>query len=407
MFTLPAMHPSRNHDRENAIPSLVKGAKDWRDWRAQLENSVEDLAALVQAGYINAASAADCAAVLERYPMRVTPYYLALIEKGNASDPIAAQCLPNPLELADDCEPDPFCEQLTTPIPSLVRRYKDRILLHATARCAVRCRHCTRKNTLWRTAVPEPPLMVRIVEYLDANPDIREVIVSGGDPLLLETAELDKLLSALRAARHVKVLRLGTRVPVVLPMRVDRELCVMLRRHGPLWVNTHFNHPRELTEDAVAACAHLSDAGLPISNQTVLLRGVNDDAETLRRLSYGLQEAGVRPYYLFHCDPVRGTRHFRTPISTGMRIADQLRATLSGLCVPHYVIDLPGATAKLPLDAGRVVTTADGLTRVRDFDGRLIECSDAILPFPFLSNSGTNRVSSDGRAVVPGLRSTG
>lgn len=235
------------------------------------------------------------------------------------------------------------------PVDGLVRRYPDRCLAIVTEVCAVYCRHCNRKR-LWRVQKSgrTRERLQRMVDYVARTPALREVIISGGDPLLLSERLLEWFLGALRAIPHVEVLRIGSRAPVTLPMRITPELCTMLKRHRPLWFNTQFNHVREITEESRRACEMLLEAGIPVGSQSVLLRGVNDDYESMRDLLYGLERISVRPYYLFQCDPVRGTDHFRAEIWTGMEIMERLWRNISGLCLPRYVLDCPGGRGKIP-----------------------------------------------------------
>ena len=310
----------------------------WDDWRWQLRNSMR--------GGAGDARAADL------FPLRVTPYYASL-----AADAVVRQWLPDACErtAGPGDSADPFGECANAPAPGVVHRYPDRVVLLVTAACAVRCRFCTRRNTLATDGVQRAFDLSSAVAYVQGRTAVREVIVSGGDPLVLETEELDRILSAVERIPHVEVLRIGSRAPVVLPMRIDDGLCRMLSLHGPVWLNTHFNHPAELTPAAAAACRRLMTAGVPVSNQTVLLRGVNDDAETLYGLCAGLQRMRVRPYYVFLRDPVAGTGHFAVPAAKARRLEDGLRRRLGGLAVPRFVADLPGTPGKTPLgelDAG-------------------------------------------------------
>lgn len=291
-------------------------------------------------------------AVAATYPFRVTPYYLSLAKPGDTDDPIWKQCVPDVRELNEDGagESDPFSEHGHMPVPGLIHRYPDRAVVIATTRCAVRCRHCTRKNTLFRMSGDGGDSdLDEAIAYVRNDTRIREVIVSGGDPLLLEDERLDRILDAFRFIPHVDVMRIGTRVPVVLPMRVNAELAEVLKKHRPLWVNTQFNHPSELTAEALAACERLICAGIPVSNQAVLLRGVNDDLETMRELCNTLQSNMIRPYYVFQCDPLRGAVHFRTPVETGVWLEDRLRRTVGGLSVPRFVADVANSEGKVPL----------------------------------------------------------
>jgi lysine 2,3-aminomutase len=316
------------------------------NWQRQLAEAVTDPAELASRFAIDPAPLREVAA---RYPMRITPYYLDLIEEPG--DAVWRQCVPDARELAPCAEPaDPLSEERLSPVPLVVHRYPDRVLLLASGQCAVYCRFCTRKRKVGCAAmgVSEERLEAAL-DYIARTPQIRDVIVSGGDPLLLEDDRLERLLQRLRAIPHVEIIRLGSRVPVTLPERITDELCNMLRRYHPLYLNTHFNHPRELTPQAAAACARLADAGLPLGNQTVLLRGVNDSPAVMQELVKRLLKMRVRPYYLHHMDLAAGTGHFRTRIETGLDIIAALRGPVSGLAVPHYVIDAPGGKGKIPL----------------------------------------------------------
>jgi len=286
------------------------------------------------------------------FPVRVTPYYAGLIRKADASDPIYRQCAPAPDEFrpgpARRGQPDPFGETgLCSPTPGVIRRYHNRAVVLVSADCAVHCRHCTRRHSL-RVRRPVAGA-TDVLAWLRRAPDVREIILSGGDPFALSTARLADLLDTLKRVPHVRRLRIGTRMPVTLPHRVTPALVAALARHHPLWVATHFNHPAELTPEAAAACARLADAGLSVVNQTVLLRGVNDRVSTLHDLFEGLVDLRVRPYYLLHCDPVAGAMHFRVPIRTGLDLMRRVRARTSGLAMPVYAADKPGASGKVPL----------------------------------------------------------
>jgi len=288
-------------------------------------------------------------AVCDRYPMRIPPYYLALME--GPGDPLWRQAVPDPaeLELAEGfC--DPLAEDRLSPVPGLIHRYEDRVVLLVSGACALYCRFCTRKRQVGTAAMQcGPHQLDAAIEYIAQTPAVRDVILSGGDPLLLEDDRLEELLRRLHAIEHVEMIRIGTRTPVTLPSRITQALCRMLRRYHPLYLNTHFNHPRELTEEAAGACARLADAGIVLGNQTVLLRGVNDDAQIMRRLNRGLLKMRVRPYYLHQMDLACATAHFRTPVAAGLSIMEALRGPNSGMAIPHYVIDLPGGLGKVEL----------------------------------------------------------
>ncbi len=355
-------------------PRDLRDCPQWQDWRWQMRNRLRTPAQLAEfipdlqppAGMLEAAA---------RFPFAVTPYYASLIRPGDPHDPILAMSLPSAQELWDPpfLRDDPLEEDHDSPVPGLIHRYADRALLVASTACATYCRHCTRKRSTGARehAIDEESLR-RAIDYLRAHPEIVDVIVSGGDPLTLPTAALDRILSAVRAVPSVELIRIGTRAPVTLPMRVTDELTRMLRRHHPVWVNTHFNHPRELTRDAVAACERLADAGVPVGNQTVLMRGLNDDPRVLETLFRGLVRHRVRPYYLFQCDLVRGCEHFRTPLSRGLEIMEYLRGRVSGLAIPSFCVDAPHGGGKIPLLPNYIVSMSPTHTVLRNFEGALV-----------------------------------
>jgi len=308
------------------------------------------------------------------FPPKTTPYYDALIDPTDHRDPIARQVRRDPREdLAQPgLGPDPLDEASHTPVPGLVRRFRDRALVLAHGDCPVHCRHCFRRHR--RGAGPLPPAQLDgIIAWLSEHPEIREVLVSGGEPLLLDEAALDHLLGRLRAIPSIRWLRLATRMPVVDPGQVTASLATLLRTHAPLHIATHFNHPRELTRDAREALARLVDAGLPVVNQAVLLRGVNDDVDVLEALFTGLVEARVRPYHLFQGAQVAGTDHLRVPTPVALALMDALRARVSGLALPTLAVDHPDAPSKLLLDRGTVLSTEDGLSRILSPDGRVFD----------------------------------
>lgn len=325
---------------------------NWSDWRWQFRNRIRTIDKLNEALRGESGRPGDCRKVTRIYPLAATPYYLSLIHPSDPNDPIRRQCFPDIKELTYSTGgvADPLEEDRHMEVPGLIHRYPDRCLVIMTNICATYCRHCNRKR-IWKTksCIKDKAYAQRIIDCIASRTSIREVILSGGDPLTLSDKLIDNFLSDLRKIRHVEVIRIGSRTPVVLPMRITSELCMILRRHRPLWFNTHFNHPREITRESSRACEMLTEAGIPISNQTVLLRGVNDDYDTMRDLLYGLQKISVRPYYLFQCDPVQGTDHFHADIWRGMEIMEKLWKNVSGLCIPRYVLDVPGGKGKIPL----------------------------------------------------------
>jgi lysine 2,3-aminomutase len=339
------------------------------EWQAQLTTSLSDPAAVAARFGLDPAAVA---AVAARYPVRLTPQLLDLIE--GADDPLGRQFLPTPHELADDgLAEDPLAESELAPLPAVIHRYPARVLLLAGNGCAAYCRFCTRKRRVGCAAFHLPfAELLKGVDYIAGHPEINEVVISGGDPLLLADEALGELLERLRRIPHLGVLRVATRTLTVLPARITPALAALLGRHAPLYLTTHFNHPRELTPAAAEACARLADAGIPLANQTVLLRGVNDDADTLVALCDALLRMRVRPYYLHQLDPVSGTGHFRVPIERGLRLVGALRQRVSGLAVPHYILDLPGGLGKVVLTPESVVR--QGTTAViRTANDRLVE----------------------------------
>ncbi len=326
--------------------------EQWSDWQWQYKNRIASLPQL--AAVMNALpdDIRQRQPVVNAYPMSITPYYFSLMDGKNDQDPIRRQCVPdlNEIMFSQGGEDDPLEEQKQMPVPGLVHRYPDRCLMMITHACSVYCRHCNRKR-LWgqKQTLPRRSYFQPMIDYIRQTPSIREVILSGGDPLILSDQALNRLLGSLRAIPHLDVIRIGTRMPVVLPMRITVDLCKMLGRYRPLWLNTQFNHPQEITPESSKACDMLLSAGIPVSNQSVLLKGVNDSYQTMKDLLYGLQKMSVRPYYLFQCDPVKGTDHFRVDIWKGMEIMERLWCNISGLCLPRFVLDVPGARGKIPL----------------------------------------------------------
>ncbi|MEA5114645.1 MAG: KamA family radical SAM protein [Geobacteraceae bacterium] len=339
------------------------------NWQASLADSITDPDEL--AGYFPC-DTDELRVVVERYPMRISPHYLSLIHESG--DPVWLQCVADPRELIDDgLSSDPLNEEALSPVPRLIHRYPDRVVILAASRCAVYCRFCMRKRKvgcgteeLGREGLDDA------FGYIAEHSEIRDVILSGGDPLLLTDDELEDILRAVRNIPHVEIIRLGTRAPVTLPERVTSRLCRMLKRFQPLYVNTHFNHPLEISHESAEACGKLADAGIQLGNQTVLLKGVNDDPRTMKRLMQKLLAIRVRPYYLHHMDLVRGTGHFRTDVRKGIAIMEGLRGHTSGLATPYYVIDAPGGKGKIPILPDSARFEGDRLI-LRNYRGERIE----------------------------------
>lgn len=314
--------------------------------------------------------------VATRYPFKVSKYYAGLIKAPG--DAIWRQCIPDVRELDDDAQDaDPLAEGALSPVPGLIHRYPDRVVLLVSNRCPVYCRFCMRKRHVGagKDLPLDFPAFERAVEYIRSYPAIQDVILSGGDPLMLDDASLHMILSRLRAIAHVKIIRIGTRIPVTFPERITTDLCVILRQFHPLYINTHFNHPAEITAASSHACGMLADAGIPLGNQTVLLRGINDDVTVMRDLMVGLLGIRVRPYYIHQMDLIKGTAHFRTPVSQGLEIIRALRGHVSGMAVPHYVIDLPNGKGKVALIPDDVEREGDMLF-LRTYQGERVAYRD-------------------------------
>jgi lysine 2,3-aminomutase len=325
---------------------------EWRDWRWQQRSALRSAGDLARVVDLTPAEREGLARASGRSRVAVTPYYASLMDPAHASCPIRMQAIPSPAESADGPGDlaDPLGEERHRPVRAIVHKYRDRALLLAVDRCAVYCRHCTRRRITLGDAPPlEAAALEEGVAYVRAHPEIRDVIVSGGDPLVLSDERLDALLGALRGIPHVQLLRVATRAPVTCPMRVTAGLAAMLRRHAPLFVVTHFNHPKECTADARSACETLVDHGVPVENQTVLLRGVNSSARLLTELNERLLGFRVRPYYLHQGDLAEGTGHLRTPLEAGIAILEAMRGRTSGLAIPHLAVDLPGGGGKVTL----------------------------------------------------------
>ncbi|MBD1400495.1 KamA family radical SAM protein [Pelobacter sp. M08fum] len=333
-------------------------------WQQRLKESVTTVEELAQRFGIDPEPLRE---VTARYPLKITPAYVDLI--GEVGDPIWRQCVPDVLELEDGGYADPLAEAHYAPVPAIIHRYPDRVILLASNNCAGYCRFCTRKR---KVGSSEHAVSFREqregINYIAGDSRIRDVILSGGDPLILPDAVLEDLLARIHAIPHVEIIRIGSRVPVTLPERITPALCAMLKKYAPLYLNTHFNHPRELTPASAGACALLVDQGIVLGNQTVLLREVNDDVTTMTELLRGLLKIRVRPYYLHQMDLVQGTAHFRTPLQTGLDLIRSVRGPVSGLACPHFVVDLPGGKGKAPLlpdglsyrDGKTLITTSDG-----------------------------------------------
>lgn len=325
---------------------------DWHDWQWQQRHRVTSVVDLQKIITLDADEVAGISAAIETFPMAITPYYASLMDPENPRDPIRLQCVPTDKEgehVPGD-ESDPLAEEHYMPVEGLTHRYPDRALFYTTHNCPVYCRHCNRRRKVGDSqSAPDRAQLAQAIDYLAQHSEIRDVLVSGGDPLSYVDAKLEELLSLLRNIPHIEILRIATRNPVTLPQRITPELVAMLRRYQPIFVNTHFNHLQECTTEAAQALELLADAGCVLGNQMVLLKGINEDPVMVRKMNQWLLKHRCRPYYMFQCDAVAGTAHFRTPLEKGLTILSNLQGWTSGLAVPHYVVDLPGGGGKVPL----------------------------------------------------------
>lgn len=341
------------------------------NWRQSLADNLISADELAEKLALNSA---EIAIIARQYPFRITRHYFNLINKKD--DPIWLQAVPDSRELTDDSDPDPLNENGLSPVTGLIHRYPDRVVWLVSNECAVYCRFCMRKRRVGcSSAACLNSSFQDAIRYIADNPSIRDVVLSGGDPLLLEDEQLEAILSALRNIPHVEIIRIGSRIPVTYPERITAKLANLLQRYQPLYINTHFNHPLEINPESREACAILADAGIPLGNQTVLLKGVNDDPDTMKELLRGLLAIRVKPYYLHQMDLVKGTAHLRTAVKTGLEIMTALRGHVSGLAVPYYVIDLPGGKGKVPLLPGHEIST-DGVLLLKTFSGESVEYKD-------------------------------
>lgn len=341
-------------------------------WQEMIRNSINTVDHLVEKFNIDREVAGK---LDEFFQARINPYYLSLIRYPG--DPIWLQCVPDIKELEDiDAPEDPLHEDDMSPVPNITHRYPDRALFLVTSQCGLYCRFCTRKRKVGDQSKISMRTLESAFNYLEEHTEISDVILSGGDPLMLTDTMLEKILMRLRQIKHIQVIRLGSKMPCVLPQRITPQLCEMLKKYHPIYCNTHFNHPWEITEESKKACGMLADAGIPVGNQSVLMKGVNDNADTMKELMKGLLAMRVRPYYIYQADLTKGANHFRTPLKVGIEIMDKLRGHISGLAVPHFVIDAPGGGGKIPLLPNYVISQDEEKIVLRNFKYNIYEYPD-------------------------------
>ena len=346
--------------------------EQWNDWKWQVKNRIETLEDLKKYVKLTAEEEEGVRKTLSTLRMAITPYYLSLIDPNDPHDPVRRQCIPTELETHQAAADllDPLPEDEDSPTPGLTHRYPDRVLFLITDMCSMYCRHCTRRRFAGQTDNEcGPDRIEKALEYIEKTESVRDVLLSGGDALMVSDKKLEYIISRLRQIPHVEIVRLGTRTPVVCPQRITPELCDMLKKYHPVWINTHFNHPNEVTAESKRACEMLANAGIPLGNQSVLLRGVNDCVHVMKNLVHELVKMRVRPYYIYQCDLSMGLEHFRTPVSKGIEIIEGLRGHTSGFCIPTFVVDAPGGGGKTPVMPQYVISQAPGKVVLRNFEG--------------------------------------
>lgn len=346
--------------------------KDWNDWHWQVRNRIETLEDLKKYIHLTAEEEEGVRESLKTLRMAITPYYLSLIDPNDPNDPVRKQSIPtaNELYISPEDQLDPLSEDEDSPVPGLTHRYPDRVLFLITDMCSMYCRHCTRRRFAGQKDAASPRERIdKAIEYIERTPVVRDVLLSGGDALMVSDKVLEYIFQRLRAIPHVEIIRIGSRTPVVLPQRITPELVEMIRKYHPVWLNTHFNHPNEITKESAKACAMMADAGIPLGNQSVLLRGINDCTNIMKRLVHELVKIRVRPYYIYVCDLSRGIGHFRTPVSKGIEIIENLRGHTSGFAVPTFVVDAPGGGGKIPVMPNYVISHGHNRVVLRNYEG--------------------------------------
>ena len=356
--------------RKELFPNVSDA--EWNDWKWQVKNRIETYEELSKYFTFEPDEAEGIKKALAKFRMAITPYYLSLIDPNDPYDPIRRQAIPQGAEcnIAPADLNDPLHEDEDSPAPGLTHRYPDRVLFLITDMCSMYCRHCTRRRFAGQKDDESPSERIeKCLAYIEKTPQVRDVLLSGGDALMVSDKKLEYIIQRLRAIPHVEIVRIGSRTPVVCPQRITPELCEMLKKYHPIWLNTHFNHPNEFTPEAEQALARLANAGIPLGNQTVLLRGVNDCVHVMKKLMHELVRNRVRPYYIYQCDLSMGLEHFRTPVSKGIEIIENLRGHTSGYAVPTFVVDAPGGGGKTPVMPQYVISQSPDKVILRNFEG--------------------------------------
>jgi len=347
-------------------------AEDWNSWEWQLKNAIRDIPTLEKVIALSKDEKESLAKCLQKFRMAITPHYASLMDKEKKDCPVRLQAVPTFNELKEDpCTlDDPLHEDVDSPVPGLTHRYPDRVLFLVTHICSMYCRHCTRRRLVGDTDASMADKQIdQAIKYIERTPQVRDVVVSGGDPLVLNDDQLESIIKRLRAIDHVEIIRIGSRTPVVMPQRITDKLVNMLKKYQPIYFLTHFNHPKEVTLESKAACEKLADAGLSLGNQSVLLKGVNDCPCIMKKLTHELLMMRVRPYYIYQCDLAKGISHFRTPVSKGIELIENLRGHTSGLAVPTFVVDAPGGAGKIPVMPDYLISQSDDCVVLRNYEG--------------------------------------
>jgi lysine 2,3-aminomutase len=372
------MEEEKIEEPRETVPQVWTGVseKEWNDWRWQLRHRITTLEQLKEIIDLTPEETEGIRHSKGRLALAVTPYFASLMDPTNPNCPIRRQAIPRieEIRLSKSEMVDPLGEDTHSPVPGLVHRYPDRVLLLVTDQCAVYCRYCTRRRLVGSSerSITQGNFE-EVLKYLKSHRKVRDVLLSGGDPLLLENERLEEMLSRLRALPHIEVLRIGTRVPVTLPQRITGGLVRILKKYHPLMISIHFTHPKEITDQVRRACSELADGGFPLGSQTVLLKGINDKPYIMKKLVQELLKIRVRPYYIYQCDLAMGTEHFRTSVATGIQIMEKLRGHTTGYAVPTYVVDAPGGGGKIPLQPDYVVSKGRGKILLRNYEGRIFE----------------------------------
>jgi lysine 2,3-aminomutase len=400
-----ALFPIREEERKvedvkESIPSAWKGIseKEWNDWRWQLRHRVTKLEQLQEILQLIPEEIEGIQQSKGRLALAVTPYFVSIMDSSNPNCPIRRQAIPRIEEchLSKNDMVDPCGEDKNSPVAGLVHRYPDRVLLLVTDQCATYCRYCTRRRLVGSNERPITQVnFEEVLKYLKTHKKVRDVLLSGGDPLLLENERLEEILSRLRTIPHIELLRIGTRAPVTLPQRITVGLVRMLKKYHPLMISIHFTHPKEITDAVRRACNELADAGIPLGSQTVLLKGINDKPYVMKKLVHELLKIRVRPYYIYQCDLAMGTEHFRTSVATGIQIIEKLRGHTTGYAIPTYVIDAPGGGGKIPVEPDYVISKEKGKLVLRNYEGQVFEYPEPnIIEFKKVKSNGEEKSAS-------------